>query len=84
MFSTAYTPLRGIWSEDRQTYVLANNDNTFSFVTNNATNTTLTSDGLVTNKLISQDNITIDNANITSASTNANINLQPTVQEQLT
>lgn len=75
LFSTAYTPLRGIWSEDRQTYVLANNDNTFSFVTNNATNTTLTSDGLVTNKLISQDNITIDNANITSASTNANINL---------
>ena len=75
LFSTAYTPLRGIWSEDRQTYVLANNNNTFSFVTNNATNTTLTPDGLVTNKLISQDNITIDNANITSASTNANINL---------
>ena len=44
LFSTAYTPLRGIWSEDRQTYVLANNNNTFSFVTNNATNTTLTPD----------------------------------------
>ena len=75
LFSTAYTPLRGIWSENRQTYVLANDNNTFSFVTNNQTNTTLTPDGLVTNKLISQDNITIDNANITSASTNANINL---------
>ena len=50
-------------------------DGTAGAITNNATNTTLTSDGLVTNKLISQDNITIDNANITSASTNANINL---------
>ena len=73
LFSTAYTPLRGIWSEDRNTYVLANVDNSFSFVTNGQTNTTLTADGLVTNKLISQDNITIDNANITSASTNADI-----------
>ena len=27
LFSTAYTPLRGIWSEDRNTYVLANVDN---------------------------------------------------------
>ena len=37
LFSTAYTPLRGIWSENRQTYVLANNDNSFNFVTNSAT-----------------------------------------------
>ena len=73
LFSTAYTPLRGIWSEDRNTYVLANNDNSFSFVTNSATNTTLTSNGLVTNKLISQSNVTIDNANISSSAANQNI-----------
>ena len=78
LFSTAYTPLRGIWSEDRQTYVLANDNNTFSFVTNNQTNTTLTSDGLVTNRLVSQDNVVIDNANISSASTNADIVLTAT------
>tara|TARA_B100001057_G_scaffold174842_1_gene175465 strand:- start:206 stop:1054 length:849 start_codon:yes stop_codon:yes gene_type:complete len=73
LFSTAYTPLRGIWSEDRNTYVLANNDNSFSFVTNSATNTTLTDQGLVTNKLISQSNVTIDNANISSSAANQNI-----------
>tara|TARA_X000001036_G_scaffold425221_1_gene451195 strand:- start:1354 stop:2814 length:1461 start_codon:yes stop_codon:yes gene_type:complete len=73
LFSTAYTPLRGIWSEDRNTYVLANNDNSFSFVTNNTTNTTLTDQGLVTNKLISQSNVTIDNANISSSAANQNI-----------
>ena len=73
LFSTAYTPLRGIWSEDRNTYVLANNDNSFSFVTNSQTNTTLTSDGLVTNKLVSQSNVTIDNSNISSSAANQNI-----------
>ena len=78
LFSTAYTPLRGIWSENRQTYVLANDNNTFSFVTNNQTNTTLTPDGLVTNRLVSQDNIVLDNANISSASTNADIVLTAT------
>tara|TARA_B100000683_G_scaffold96861_2_gene95667 strand:+ start:61008 stop:62465 length:1458 start_codon:yes stop_codon:yes gene_type:complete len=78
LFSTAYTPLRGIWSEDRKTYVLANADNSFSFVTNDATNTTLTAAGLETVKLVSQDNITIDNANISSASTNADIVLTAT------
>ena len=73
LFSTAYTPLRGIWSEDRNTYVLANNDNSFSFVTNSATNTTLTDQGLVTNKLVSQSNVTIDNSNISSSAANQNI-----------
>ena len=60
LFSTAYTPLRGIWSEDRQTYVLANAGNDFSFVTNGVTNTTLSSTSLTTNKLISQSTVEID------------------------
>ena len=41
------------------------------------TNTTLTPDGLVTNRLVSQDNIVLDNANI-SMSTNADIVLTAT------
>jgi len=78
LFSTAYTPLRGIWSENRQTYVLANAGNDFSFVTGGATNTTLSSDSLVTNKLISQNTVEIDGNTISSATTNADFNLTAT------
>ena len=78
LFSTAYTPLRGIWSEDRQTYVLANAGNDFSFVTNGVTNTTLSSTSLTTNKLISQSTVEIDGNTISSATTNADFNLTAT------
>jgi hypothetical protein len=78
LFSTAYTPLRGIWSENRQTYVLANAGNDFSFVTNGVTNTTLSSDALTTNKLISQNTVEIDGNTISSATTNADFNLTAT------
>jgi len=78
LFSTAYTPLRGIWSEDRQTYVLANAGNDFSFVTNGVTNTTLSSDALTTNKLISQNNVEIDGNTISTATTNAAMTLTAT------
>ena len=75
LFSTAYTPLRGIWSEDRQTYILANAGNDFSFVTNGNTTATLNSTELSTIKLVSQDNVSIDGNTISSASTNADIQL---------
>ena len=75
LFSTAYTPLRGIWSEDRQTYVLANAGNDFSFVTNGNTTATLNSTELSTIKLVSQDNVSLDGNTISSASTNADIQL---------
>ena len=78
LFSTAYTPLRGIWSEDRQTFVLANAGNDFSFVTNGVTNTTLSSTSLTTNKLISQNTVEIDGNTISSATTNADFNLTAT------
>ena len=78
LFSTAYTPLRGIWSEDRQTYVLANAGNDFSFVTNGVTTTTLSTTGLTTNKLISQNTVEIDGNTISSATTNADFNLTAT------
>tara|TARA_B100000029_G_scaffold144730_1_gene139922 strand:- start:1343 stop:4039 length:2697 start_codon:yes stop_codon:yes gene_type:complete len=78
LFSTAYTPLRGIWSEDRQTYVLANADNSFSFYNNGVTNTTLTTNGLETNKLISQNTVEIDGNTISSATTNADFTLTAT------
>ena len=78
LFSTAYTPLRGIWSEDRQTYVLANAGNDFSFVTNGVTTTTLSSTSLTTNKLISQNIVEIDGNTISSAITNADFNLTAT------
>lgn len=78
LFSTAYTPLRGIWSENRQTYVLANASNDFSFVTNGVTNTTLSSTSLITNKLISQNTVEIDGNTISSATTNADFNLTAT------
>jgi|TARA_B110000438_G_scaffold113515_1_gene111317 hypothetical protein len=75
LFSTAYTPLRGIWSEDRQTYILANAGNDFSFVTNGSTTATLNSTELSTIKLVSQDNVSLDGNTISSASTNADIQL---------
>ncbi len=75
LFSTAYTPLRGIWSEDRQTYVLANAGNDFSFVTNGSTTATLNSTELSAIKLVSQDNVSLDGNTISSASTNADIQL---------
>ena len=78
LFSTAYTPLRGIWSENRQTYVLANASNDFSFVTNGVTNTTLSSTGLTTNKLISQSNVSIDGNTISTATLNAAMTLTAT------
>ena len=78
LFSTAYTPLRGIWSEDRQTYVLANAGNYFDFTTNNVTNTTLSNVELNTNKLVSQDNVVIDGATISSEATNQDIVLSAT------
>jgi len=78
LFSTAYTPLRGIWSEDRNTFVLANATNDFSFVTNGVTNTTLSSTSLTTNKLISQNNVTIDGNTISTATTNAAMTLTAT------
>jgi hypothetical protein len=78
LFSTAYTPLRGIWSEDRQTYVLANATNDFSFVTNGVTNTTLSSTSLTTNRLVSQNNVAIDGNTISTATTNAAMTLTAT------
>ena len=75
LFSTAYTPLKGIWSADRQTYVLANNSNQFDFYTNGTTNVNMNADGLTAHKLVSQDSITIDNGTISSAGTNDAINL---------
>jgi len=75
LFSIAYTPLRGIWSEDRQTYVLANAGNDFSFVTNGVTTTTLTSTELTTNKLVSQSNVAIDGNTISTATLNAAMTL---------
>ena len=66
LFSTAYTPLRGIWSEDRQTYVLANAGNDFSFVTNGSTTATLNSTELSAIKLVSQDNVSLDGNTISS------------------
>jgi len=77
LFSSAYTPLRGIWSEDRQTYVLANAGNYFDFTTNGVTNHTLTDLGIVSTRLVSQDNLTFDNGTISSQVTNSDINLVP-------
>lgn len=75
LFSNAYTPLKGIWSEDRQTYVLADSSNRFDFYTNGVTNVNMGVDGLTAHKLVSQDSITIDNGTISSAGTNDAINL---------
>jgi len=75
LFSNAYTPLKGIWSEDRQTYVLADNSNRFDFYTNGVTNVNMGVDGLTAHRLVSQDSITIDNGTISSAGTNDAINL---------
>ena len=75
LFSNAYTPLKGIWSEDRQTYVLADNSNRFDFYTNGVTNVNMGVDGLTAHRLVSQDSITIDNGTISSAGTNDPINL---------
>lgn len=75
LFSSAYTPLRGIWSEDRQTYVLANAGNYFDFTTNNVTNHTLSNIELNSVRLVSQDNLTLDNGTISSQVTNSDINL---------
>ena len=78
LFSTAYTPLRGIWSEDRNTFVLANAGNDFSFVTNGVTTTTLSSTSLTTNRLVSQNNVAIDGNTISTATTNAAMTLTAT------
>ena len=62
----------GLYDTDRDTYIDLNNDQ-FTLVTGNASNTTINSITLQTNRLDSQNSFSIDGATITSATPNSDI-----------